>query len=112
MLKFLSNVVLIVGAGASCVYSLLAAKRLGWRMRATETDPTNYRLAAENVLTNGLTSKISLVQVAPVDIFTRAVFGQEEGVVYDFSMCNPPFFTDDKQMDEEKLLSLTLVNHF
>jgi hypothetical protein len=96
------------GAGASCVYSLLAAKKMGWRMRASETDPTNYRLAAKNVETNQLTSSISLVQVAPTEIFTPAVLGGEEGkeekTVYDFSMCNPPFFTDEKQTDEESFL--------
>ncbi len=96
------------GAGASCVYSLLAAKKMGWRMRATETNPTNYRLAARNVETNQLTSSISLVQVAPTEIFTAAVLGGEEGkeekTVYDFSMCNPPFFTDEKQTDEESFL--------
>jgi 23S rRNA A1618 N6-methylase RlmF len=94
------------GAGASCVYSLLAAKKMGWRMRATETDPTNYRLAARNVETNQLTASISLVQVAPTEIFTPAVLGgeKEERIVYDFSMCNPPFFTDEKQTDEESFL--------
>jgi methyltransferase len=84
------------------VYSLLAAKKMGWRMRATETDPTNYRLAAKNVETNQLTSSISLVQVAPTEIFTLAVLGgEDEKTEYDFSMCNPPFFTDEKQTDEE-----------
>ncbi len=90
------------------MYCLLAAKKMGWRMRATETDPTNYRLAASNVETNQLTSSISLVQVAPTEIFTAAVLGGEEGkeekTVYDFSMCNPPFFTNEKQTDEESFL--------
>ena len=65
-------------------------------MRATETDPTNYQLAAENVRTNQLDASISLVQVAATEIFTDKVFSvsEEEGVVFDFSMCNPPFFAD------------------
>ena len=75
-------------------------------MRATETDPTNYQLAAENVRTNQLDASISLVQVAATEIFTDKVFSvsEEEGVVFDFSMCNPPFFTDERLADEERLL--------
>jgi 23S rRNA A1618 N6-methylase RlmF len=87
------------------VYSLLAAKHLGWRMRATETDPANYQLAAENIRTNQLSESISLVQVAATEIFTETMLssGEEEGdLVYDFSMCNPPFFAHDKLTDEER----------
>jgi 23S rRNA A1618 N6-methylase RlmF len=86
------------------VYSLLAAKHLGWRMRATETDPTNHRLAAENIRTNQLADHISLVQVAATEIFTESVLGSQE-MYYEFSMCNPPFFTHDKLTYEERLTS-------
>ncbi len=75
-------------------------------MRATETDPANYQFASQNVRTNQLAADISLVQVSPTDIFTEVVFGDEKGecrAVYDFSMCNPPFFTDERQTDEGRI---------
>lgn len=48
-----------IGTGSSCVYPLIAAKKYGWKMLATEVDPESYKCAVENVERNGLTEFIS-----------------------------------------------------
>ena len=54
-----------VGTGASAVYPLLAAKHLGWRMVATESDQENFTAALDNITRNNLVDKIDIKLVEP-----------------------------------------------
>jgi 23S rRNA A1618 N6-methylase RlmF len=49
----------LTGTGSSCIYPLLAAKRMGWKMLATEVDPESADCAAKNVRNNKLDNLIS-----------------------------------------------------
>lgn len=48
-----------IGCGASCVYPLMAAKKYGWKMLATEIDEASLEYARRNVQRNNLESLIS-----------------------------------------------------
>lgn len=87
-----------VGTGASAVYPLLAAKHLGWTMVATESDKNNYDSAVDNITRNNLVDKIDIKLVCTKEIFITVLANDK---VYDFSMCNPPFFKADKVFDGE-----------
>lgn len=43
-----------IGCGASCVYPLMAAKKYGWKMIATEIDDASLEYARGNVHRNNL----------------------------------------------------------
>ena len=49
-----------VGVGASCVYPLLAAKRLGWRMHGTDIDSENLSSARHDTRETHLNRIITL----------------------------------------------------
>lgn len=48
-----------IGAGASCIYPLLAAKLHRWHMLATEVDKDSIKYANANVVQNSLDSLIT-----------------------------------------------------
>lgn len=47
-----------IGCGASCVYPLMAAKKYGWKMIATEIDAASLQYAKRNVQRNNLENLI------------------------------------------------------
>ncbi|XP_063222274.1 U6 small nuclear RNA (adenine-(43)-N(6))-methyltransferase [Bacillus rossius redtenbacheri] len=87
-----------IGTGASCIYSLLAAKSKGWHMLATDMDADSYKCAEENVRINKLEH---LVQVKLVDATVLLKGVVAEGQQYDFCMCNPPFFSSEEELGAE-----------
>nr|XP_018902763.1 PREDICTED: methyltransferase-like protein 16 homolog [Bemisia tabaci] len=92
----LSNPVGIdIGVGASCIYSLLAAKKNNWRMLGTETDQASYQAALKNVEINSLQSLVKVVLVNEETILDGAI---DEAEDYTFCMCNPPFFGSMKEV--------------
>lgn len=48
-----------IGCGASCVYPLMAAKKYGWKMIATEVDPASLEYAKRNIQKNNLETMIN-----------------------------------------------------
>lgn len=48
-----------IGCGASCVYPLMASKKYGWKMLATEIDEASLKYARENVQRNNLEALIN-----------------------------------------------------
>lgn len=48
-----------IGCGSSCVYSLMAAKKYGWKMTATEIDHSSLEYARKNVQINNLNDSIN-----------------------------------------------------
>jgi len=89
-----------IGTGASAVYPLLAVKHFNWNMVATESSEINFNHAKENIDRNSLTSKILLKRVDGSKFFD--LFMNDDDL-YDFSMCNPPFFNLDKEFEGESI---------
>lgn len=54
-----------IGSGASCIYSMLAARFFRSSMITTEIDPKSIGLARANVEANHLSSMITILQVPP-----------------------------------------------
>nr|CAD7428013.1 unnamed protein product [Timema monikensis] len=85
-----------IGTGASCVYSLLAAKTKQWKMLATEVDKESVKFAIDNVQRNNLQHLILVKSVSHTVVLKGAL---EEDHSYDFCMCNPPFFSAESELN-------------
>ncbi|XP_072548107.1 RNA N(6)-adenosine-methyltransferase mettl16 [Salminus brasiliensis] len=81
-----------IGTGASCIYPLLGASMNGWYFLATEVDDICYNYATKNVEQNNMADLIKVVKVPQKTLLMDAL--KEESIVYDFCMCNPPFFAN------------------
>uniref|UniRef100_A0A8C5K8T4 U6 small nuclear RNA (adenine-(43)-N(6))-methyltransferase n=1 Tax=Jaculus jaculus TaxID=51337 RepID=A0A8C5K8T4_JACJA len=78
-----------IGTGAS----LLGATLNGWYFLATEVDDMCYNYAKKNVEQNNLSDFINVVKVPQKTLLMDAL-KEESEIVYDFCMCNPPFFAN------------------
>uniref|UniRef100_A0A671X027 U6 small nuclear RNA (adenine-(43)-N(6))-methyltransferase n=1 Tax=Sparus aurata TaxID=8175 RepID=A0A671X027_SPAAU len=82
-----------IGTGASCIYPLLGATMNGWYFLATEVDDICFDYATKNVEQNNLSDLIKVVKVPQKTLLMDAL-KEETEIVYDFCMCNPPFFAN------------------
>ncbi|XP_078080889.1 RNA N(6)-adenosine-methyltransferase mettl16 [Mustelus asterias] len=82
-----------IGTGASCIYPLLGATMNGWFFLATEVDDMCFNYAKQNVEQNNLSDLIKVVKVPQKTLLMDAL-KEESEIVYDFCMCNPPFFAN------------------
>ncbi|XP_051934665.1 RNA N6-adenosine-methyltransferase mettl16 [Hippocampus zosterae] len=82
-----------IGTGASCIYPLLGASMNGWYFLATEVDDICFDYATRNVEQNHLSDLIKVVKVPQKTLLMDAL-KEETEIVYDFCMCNPPFFAN------------------
>ncbi|XP_034557103.1 RNA N6-adenosine-methyltransferase mettl16 isoform X2 [Notolabrus celidotus] len=82
-----------IGTGASCIYPLLGATMNGWYFLATEVDDICFDYATKNVEQNNLSDLIRVVKVPQKTLLMDAL-KEETEIVYDFCMCNPPFFAN------------------
>jgi 23S rRNA A1618 N6-methylase RlmF len=106
-----------IGAGATAIYSLLAAKFFECLMFTTEIDPVAADMAHQNIKANQLENRIHVTTVAPSHSqdaqqppggpLERALAGLEQYMVHhqgqipttiDFVMTNPPFY-DPKSVE-------------
>ncbi|KAK5929308.1 hypothetical protein CgunFtcFv8_010548 [Champsocephalus gunnari] len=95
-----------IGTGASCIYPLLGATMNGWYFLATEVDDICFDYAMKNVEQNSLSDLIKgnltylicvypfLVVKVPQKTLLMDALKEETEIVYDFCMCNPPFFAN------------------
>ena len=89
-----------IGAGASCIYSLLAcASAPGWRMHATDIDAHSLLHAQRNVDANeavvGSRIKLHRSASAQEPLIPLEKLGVDR---LDFVMCNPPFYSSPEDM--------------
>ncbi|XP_077396714.1 RNA N(6)-adenosine-methyltransferase mettl16 isoform X2 [Festucalex cinctus] len=82
-----------IGTGASCIYPLLGASMNGWFFLATEVDDICFDYATRNVEQNHLSDLVKVVKVPQKTLLMDAL-KEETEIVYDFCMCNPPFFAN------------------
>lgn len=82
-----------IGTGASCIYPLLGATMNSWYFLATEVDDICFDYATKNVEQNNLSDLIKVVKVPQKTLLMDAL-KEETEIVYDFCMCNPPFFAN------------------
>ncbi|XP_018339589.1 PREDICTED: methyltransferase-like protein 16 homolog isoform X2 [Trachymyrmex septentrionalis] len=92
-----------IGTGAVCIYALLLGKIYKCQMIGTEVDKGSVEHAQKCIKENKLQDLIEIITVNSDRIFKDVV---QDNRVYDFSMCNPPFFEseDDGFEKVEKVL--------
>ncbi|RMZ70068.1 DUF890 domain [Pyrenophora seminiperda CCB06] len=86
-----------IGTGASAIYTLLCLKsRPNWSMCATDIDKRSFESAARNLALNSLMTRTKLLQTTELSpLIPLAALGVDH---LDFTICNPPFFTDVADM--------------
>ncbi|KAF2122205.1 hypothetical protein BDV96DRAFT_140297 [Lophiotrema nucula] len=86
-----------IGTGTSAIYTLLALQcRPNWIMCATDIDKKSFDSAAHNLAINGLLTRTKLLQTTKDnDLIPLQYLGVDR---LDFTVCNPPFFVDAKEM--------------
>lgn len=86
-----------IGTGASAIYTMLALQsRPDWHMCATDIDKKSFDAAARNLAVNNLLTRTTLLQTTPQNpLIPLAGLGVTH---LDFTLCNPPFFTDTADM--------------
>lgn len=85
-----------IGTGASCIYPLLGATMNGWYFLATEVDDICFDYAKRNVEQNNMSDLIKVMKVPQKTLLMDAL-KEETEIVYDFCMCNPPFFANQME---------------
>ncbi len=86
-----------IGAGACCIYSIIGAVKNGWHFTTTEADDINYECSLKTIAKNNLSDFIMLKKVERESLLMGNLI---PGVLYDFTMCNPPFF-DSENMEQK-----------
>ncbi|XP_063967466.1 RNA N6-adenosine-methyltransferase mettl16-like isoform X1 [Lytechinus pictus] len=82
-----------IGCGASCIYPLLGAQLNGWNFIASEVDALAIHYSKENITSNGLQDKITVVETCEGSMFEDVLnSAPSRQHLYHFTMCNPPFF--------------------
>lgn len=86
-----------IGTGASAIYTLLCLKsRPSWSMCATDVDKKSFESAARNLALNNLMTRTKLLQTTELNpLIPLPALGVDR---LDFTICNPPFFTDVADM--------------
>lgn len=89
-----------IGMGANCIYPILGAQIYNWQMVGSDIN-TNAVIAAEaNVDSNKQLSKTIEIrhQKNNANIFDGII---KPGEYFHFTMCNPPFYTSEKEAMQE-----------
>jgi 23S rRNA (adenine1618-N6)-methyltransferase len=88
-----------IGTGASAIYALLLLKaNPDWHMCVTDTDPKSFDYAAANIARNGLGDRTTMLRTTGEGrVIPLGDLGVER---LDFTICNPPFFADQKEMSD------------
>eukprot|EP01134_Creolimax_fragrantissima_P002768 CFRG2768T1 len=86
-----------VGVGSSCIYPLLGNVLYGWSFEGSELDPTSLEYAISNVATNKLQDSIKLIRVYDKQRVLCGVLDTTK--MFDFTMCNPPFYVDNQEAE-------------
>ncbi|KAG7208917.1 hypothetical protein KM043_015097 [Ampulex compressa] len=86
-----------IGTGAVCIYPLLCAKMYKCHMIATEIDKQSVQTSIEHVKNNNFEDLITVHLVDGQNLLKDVI---EDDKVYQFTMCNPPFFDVGENADK------------
>ncbi|KAF1994031.1 hypothetical protein P154DRAFT_527342 [Amniculicola lignicola CBS 123094] len=86
-----------IGTGASAIYSLLALQsRPNWTMCLTDIDDKSFEYATQNIKLNGFSPRVKMLKTTA--LHSLIPLHQLDVERLDFTLCNPPFFASDKEM--------------
>merc|ERR1740130_1031884 len=92
-----------VGTGSSVIFPLLALalhRDENWSFVASDIDPISVDWAKKNVQANDFSDRID-VRLVKQSCSLLGLIGGDDGV-FDFTMCNPPFFSSTQEAEEKK----------
>ena len=78
-----------IGVGANCIYPLLGASIYNWHMVGADIDETAIAYARKNAA--AFPDRIHIRQQPDNANLFKGIIQEDE--YYDFSLCNPPFYT-------------------
>ena len=88
-----------IGVGANCIYPILGSRIYNWKMVGSDINEVAITSANKNIeLTPNLKEQIEVRhQTDNGNIFKGII---KKGEHYQFSMCNPPFHTSEKEANK------------
>jgi 23S rRNA (adenine1618-N6)-methyltransferase len=97
--------ILDVGVGANCIYPIVGNYEYDWNFVGAELDYQSHKNASEIVRKNArLRNKVDIrMQFNPNMIFTNII---KQGEKFDAVICNPPFFSSNKEVMEQTMRKL------
>jgi 23S rRNA (adenine1618-N6)-methyltransferase len=79
-----------IGTGANLIYPIVASQSYGWKMTGSDINSASYQNAKLIVESNTNLKKLVKVRLQKqINSIFKGIVNQ--GEIYDFSMCNPPF---------------------
>ena len=91
-----------IGVGANCIYPIIGSVDYNWNFVGSDIDNTAIASAQKILEKNpSLKSKIKLRLQSNSHNFFKGII--REGEKYDISICNPPFFTSQKDYEEANI---------
>lgn len=85
-----------IGTGANCIYPIIGSQEYGWSFVATDIDDIAIQSANSIVSKNlALKNLVKVKQQKNRNCFFQGII--EDGDVFEFSICNPPFHSSAKE---------------
>lgn len=85
-----------IGVGANCIYPILGSQIYNWKMVGSDINKTAIVSAKQNVTAN--TNLVDAIEIRHqkdnANIFSGIIKSNEK---FDFTMCNPPFHSSEKE---------------
>ncbi|KAK7692919.1 hypothetical protein QCA50_004558 [Cerrena zonata] len=86
-----------IGTGASAIYPLLGCRtNPTWTFVGTDIDDISLKSAQKNIESNSLKERIDLIKSDPSGSILPMTL--HDDIIYDFTMCNPPFYSDKDEV--------------
>ncbi|KAI0283555.1 hypothetical protein BC826DRAFT_920462 [Russula brevipes] len=99
-----------IGTGASAIYPLIACRLSpNWHFVATDIDEEALISAQANIDRNGLSERITLLRADPTGPIMLPLI-QSPAASFDFSMCNPPFYSSTEDATQSAAVKELLPN--
>lgn len=96
-----------IGTGASCIFPLIGNAAFSWRFSASEIDPVSLECAISNILCNNLESSIRIIEGSKEKLLHPILEATTD--VFQFLVCNPPFFSSHDQAASHQSRELTIT---
>ncbi|WP_299836167.1 23S rRNA (adenine(1618)-N(6))-methyltransferase RlmF [uncultured Tenacibaculum sp.] len=98
-----------IGVGANAIYCILGAQVYNWQMFGSDINSESVAIAQKNIdFTPNTAEKVKIVyQKNNANIFDGLVKPDD---FYDFSVCNPPFHSSEKEAKNSALRKITNLN--
>ncbi len=99
-----------IGVGANCIYPILASQLFNWKMVGADISKIAVISARENSSTTKKLKKNIEIrhQQSNADIFSGVIKPDE---YFNFTMCNPPFHSSEKDANAGNLRKLKNLNN-